>query len=1223
MNKNFLWPLLLCMAALEVSVNAQEHATTTSHPPIPIKFNLKEAGFVTLVIEDQTGKRVRNLVSETPFPAGENTAWWDGLDDVGRDPEAAGHAVYHVPGKMVSAGNYAVRGLFRKQIDLRYQMAPYSSGKPPWYSPDKSSEWLANHTAPQTTLFVPEAETSLTPAGKTAGGQVLIGSPITEGGSGLAWLDVNGNKKWGVGWIGGAWSGAGYLARDVGTQKLADTYAFVGASISNELRLTALTKNGDRAVLTPAYSLSRNPGEGETDSSDVGGIAVRNNLLVATLRRREGGKLLLVDVLAGKELGTIPFADGRGVAFDAQGRLLVLSANRLLRLTLPKTLAASTRLDSTGWTATASTHAEAAQQAIDGNGDSRWSTNAAQEPGQSFTLDMQKPQAFSRLVLGGNTADMPRGYRVSVSDDGRNWKQVVSGNSSRTATMTISFERVSARYVKIEQTENLTPDFFGYWSINTLDVVNAPSDAELSVLTRPQSYGAPLSRRGWTAAGTSGKDAVARALDGDYGSRWDSGGSQTPGQSIAIDMQAPQTFSRVVMSSTVGTNDSPRAYDVYVSDDGQDWGKAIASGQSTGHDAVASFDQVSTRFLKIVQTGSAGDWWGINELNLYNPTLGEVVSKPKPMPAPQVLAANLQDPHGIALDAAGNIFVSEYGTSHQVKVFDSNGKLLRSIGHAGAKAVGPYDALHMNHPYGLAIDGKNQLWVAENEYSPKRISVWNTRTGALVNAFYGPPMYGGGGELNTQDPTLWHYMGMTFKLDWANRSAKPINIYTRTANPQTPIYLNGLRYMTNCYNSNPTGGSSAGLWRIDDKGVARAVAQAASTNEVPLFQGLNPRDGDFSVRWSGIVTPKYSENYTFSTQTDDGVRLWVNGKQIIDNWNVGVFESSGTIALQAGKPVSIKMEYFQGGGGHAAHLSWSSASQAKGVVPSGVLAPAAASKQNGLKAEYFNGTNFDQLRSTQVEANIDTEWPDGLPLDAKVRPYAAVAPKGANFFFWQDKNGDSEMQPAEVTFRALKDGGFDGVTVMPDLSFVVTNMDGQTVRFNPTSIAPSGIPAYDASKGQVLASGVQHPTTSGGGQAIAARDGWTVLTVAPQPFAPYGMAGVKNGVPMWSYPSMWPGLHASHISPLPDHPGEMIGTTRLIGGTISPRGVDGKPGQAGEIWAINGNMGNIYLMTTDGLFVATLFKDHRTASWDFPQAKPALLVNDASNGQESFWPQWT
>jgi hypothetical protein len=45
--------------------------TSDEPPPIPIKFILAEAGVVTLVIEDAQNRRVRNLISQTPFPAGE------------------------------------------------------------------------------------------------------------------------------------------------------------------------------------------------------------------------------------------------------------------------------------------------------------------------------------------------------------------------------------------------------------------------------------------------------------------------------------------------------------------------------------------------------------------------------------------------------------------------------------------------------------------------------------------------------------------------------------------------------------------------------------------------------------------------------------------------------------------------------------------------------------------------------------------------------------------------------------------------------------------------------------------------------------------------------------------------------------------------------------------------------------------------------------------------
>lgn len=40
----------------------------------------------------------------------------------------------------------------------------------------------------------------------------------------------------------------------------------------------------------------------------------------------------------------------------------------------------------------------------------------------------------------------------------------------------------------------------------------------------------------------------------------------------------------------------------------------------------------------------------------------------------------------------------------------------------------------------------------------------------------------------------------------------------------------------------------------------------------------------FSIRWSGKVTPAFTEKYTFYTLSDDGVRLWINDRLLIDDW---------------------------------------------------------------------------------------------------------------------------------------------------------------------------------------------------------------------------------------------------------------------------------------------------------------------------------------------------
>lgn len=96
---------------------------------------------------------------------------------------------------------------------------------------------------------------------------------------------------------------------------------------------------------------------------------------------------------------------------------------------------------------------------------------------------------------------------------------------------------------------------------------------------------------------------------------------------------------------------------------------------------------------------------------------------------------------------------------------------------------------------------------------------------------------------------------------------------------------------------------------------------------------LVPPDG-FSVRWTGKIQAKYTEQYTFHTITDDGVRLWVNNQLLIDNWAAaGEVDSFGQINLTAGQKYTVKMEFFDNSGGAAASLLWSSSTQAEQVVP--------------------------------------------------------------------------------------------------------------------------------------------------------------------------------------------------------------------------------------------------------------------------------------------------
>ena len=334
-------PLVLLLAAVCPSLRAASEpkpGEEPAHPPIPVRFTLAEPGFVTLVIEDAGGMRVRNLVSETPFPKGENVVWWDGLDDLGRDTDAAKHAVYHIPGKLVAAGAYRVRGLVRPEVNLRYEMTAYHPGNPPWLTKDRSSGWLANHTPPSAVLFVPPGAAPEREGHPAPGGQILVGSFVSEGGSGLAWLDTDGHKLHGQEWVGGVWTGATQLCRDEGDRPVPGVYAYTGSAwrgdkyngFQPELRLHMLVNAAgpeqpaklkapgdarmgtgeDPPVLKPTYKLPAGLEDPEHSSVPVlGGLAARNGILVAAVTPLN--QLVFIDVAAHRTVAT---ADARPAA---------------------------------------------------------------------------------------------------------------------------------------------------------------------------------------------------------------------------------------------------------------------------------------------------------------------------------------------------------------------------------------------------------------------------------------------------------------------------------------------------------------------------------------------------------------------------------------------------------------------------------------------------------------------------------------------------------------------------------------------------------------------------------------------------------------------------------------------------------------------------------------------------------------------------------------------
>ena len=525
---------------------------------IPIDFEMPFDGVATLVVEDEKGNRVRNLVSARSFKAGRNRVYWDCSDDLTRDVDAAEHGLYHVPERPVAPGTYVVKGLAHKPLSGRYEMSAYNPGRPPWCTPDHTGAWLANHEPPRAACVLP--------AGRVGKDElVALGANITEGPDGLITVGLDGVKTGGRRWIGGTWTAAAFLACDLGERRIAAHDYYVGGLGKNgdtyELRITAIKGRGEERLA--AVPLGRDQGRAH------GGMAARDGLVVASLNVRN--ELWWRNLHDGSE-GRVPLRSPRGLAFAADGTLYALSGSSLVKVDL----------------------------------------------------------------AGGKAAE------------------VVSG------------------------------------------------------LVEPASL-------------------------------------------------------------------------------------------------------------------TAG---------------------------------------------AGSLFVSEQGDSNQIKMFAMDGRLVKTLGTAGPCRSGRYDPSHMNNPAEMALDSQGRLWVAEHDYLPKRISVWDVRGGRLARAFYGPPKYGAGGRADPRDPTRFYYTEgggtLEFRLDYATGSTEVTRVMFRpdsdkaaldacgyplsgefASMPGEVIYgPKGERLYSNAYNTDPVSGTGSAILCREENDRFVPAAYAVFDRSHERFRLWSDRNSD-------------------------------------------------------------------------------------------------------------------------------------------------------------------------------------------------------------------------------------------------------------------------------------------------------------------------------------------------------------------------------------------
>lgn len=300
-------------------------ATSVIESGIPITFELATPQYVTVVIEDAAGKRVRNLVSETRMPAGKNRIVWDGYDDgMTKDGVLTRHRV--------QPGVYHARGLTHDGLKTIYEFPVYSGGNPPWKTEDDRGAWPADHSEATGVAFIPAGDSPYG-SGKP---QMLVTALCGECNPPVALVGLDGETYlhkdfWG-------WDGGESAATDSG--KLRNTrhaaYALCTYGEKNAFYLRALSSaSWYKAAVTekiaeyiPKVEMPKHPREQGVCLSVYDGLAAFTVL--------SDNAIMFVDVRQGKEkiLGSVSVPSPVGVLVVSRDQILVSSRDQVRLMTL-------------------------------------------------------------------------------------------------------------------------------------------------------------------------------------------------------------------------------------------------------------------------------------------------------------------------------------------------------------------------------------------------------------------------------------------------------------------------------------------------------------------------------------------------------------------------------------------------------------------------------------------------------------------------------------------------------------------------------------------------------------------------------------------------------------------------------------------------------------------------------------------------------------------------
>jgi sugar lactone lactonase YvrE len=250
-------------------------------------------------------------------------------------------------------------------------------------------------------------------------------------------------------------------------------------------------------------------------------------------------------------------------------------------------------------------------------------------------------------------------------------------------------------------------------------------------------------------------------------------------------------------------------------------------------------------------------------------------------------------PRGVAVAPGGTVYVADSG-NHRIQYFSATGQLLGKWGYPGSGDG------QLSGPWGVAVAADGTVYVADwNNHRIQRFSA----TGQFLGKW---GSYGSGDG----------------QFDWPSGVAMAPDgtVYVAETGSNFRIQAFGTTYPTTW-----RGEYFANRWLAERPVLIRQDA-AIDFNWGGGSPGTGVPADNFSARWQRYVSFD-AGTYRFTVFTDDGVRLWVDDKLLIEAWQYPqVATFSADISLTQGYH-QVRLEYYEAGGSAAVRLSWALATQ--------------------------------------------------------------------------------------------------------------------------------------------------------------------------------------------------------------------------------------------------------------------------------------------------------